>query len=296
MSIHDAIADFIRFMEANGVKATEPIAQRLATGALIRFRCEGDGKGRQNGWAILYLDERPAGAFGNYRMNTGTLKWKSSADRPVLSQAERAAMQREWDAAKHRREAEIANSQREAALTAAELWQRATVASPTHGYVERKQINPAPLRQLGGDLLIPMCDADGLLWNLQTIAADGTKRFLKGGRINDLFAIIGAFGEATQAVFCEGYSTGDAIYRATGTPVIVAFNTSNLPRVARLWNELRPDLHYTVFADDDEATARREAERTGTYKNPGVSVAEAVAAEIGADIAYPLGKPQAEAA
>ncbi len=294
--MHDAITDFIRFMEANGVKAEEPIASRLATGALIRFRCEGDGKGRQNGWAILYLDERPAGAFGNYRMNTGTLKWKSNADRPALSPAERAAMQREWDSAKHRREAEIANSQREAALTAAELWQRATTASAAHGYVERKQIDPVPLRQLGGDLLIPMCDADGLLWNLQTIAADGTKRFLKGGRINDLFAIIGSFSDATQAVFCEGYSTGDAIHRATAAPVIVAFNTANLPRVARLWNGLRPDLHYTVFADDDEATARREADRTGTYKNPGINVAEAVAAEIGADIAYPLGKPQREAA
>lgn len=296
MSFHDHIADFLRFMEANGVKSDEPIAARLATGALIRFRCEGDGKGRQNGWAILYLDERPAGAFGNYRMNTGTLKWKSNADQPVLTEAERAAMRREWDQAKHRREAEIANSQREAALTAADLWQRAAPAQASHGYVARKQLDAAPLRQLGGDLLVPMCDSDGLLWSLQTITADGTKRFLKGGRINDLFAIIGSFADATDAIFCEGYSTGDAIHRATQLPVIVAFNTANLPRVARLWNELRPDLQYTVWADDDEATALREAERTGTYKNPGISVAEAVAAEIGADIAFPLGKPQSEAA
>jgi len=38
MSIHDAIADFIGFMEANGVVPIEPIAQRLASGSLIRSR------------------------------------------------------------------------------------------------------------------------------------------------------------------------------------------------------------------------------------------------------------------
>src|SRR3546814_9107913 len=68
MSYSDALADFIRAMELEGVKALEPIAARIASGELIRFRCDGDGHGRQNGWAILYLDQRPAGAFGNYRL------------------------------------------------------------------------------------------------------------------------------------------------------------------------------------------------------------------------------------
>lgn len=121
MSYQDAIADFLSFMEASGVQPIEPIAQRLASGSLIRFRCEGDGKGRQNGWAILYLDERPAGAFGNYRLNTGTLKWKSSADRPALSEAERSALRREWQEARERREAERRNNEHHAALAAAEI-------------------------------------------------------------------------------------------------------------------------------------------------------------------------------
>lgn len=297
MSIHDAIADFIGFMEANGVAPIEPIAQRLASGSLIRFRCEGDGKGRQNGWAILYLDQRPAGAFGNYRMNTGTLKWKAADDRPALSPAEREALQREWKQAKERREAEQVNNQRQAALAAADLWQRASTASPSHPYVERKQIEPSELRQLGDELLIPMCDEQGILWNLQRIKPCGEKRFLKGGRIDGLFAIVGRFSpETEEAVICEGYATGDTVHRATRLPVIVTFNTSNMAKVARLFAERRPDLNYTVFADDDEATARREMERRGIYKNPGIETAEAVAAEIGANVAYPLGKPQRGAA
>lgn len=297
MSIHDAIADFIGFMEANGVVPIEPIAQRLASGSLIRFRCEGDGKGRQNGWAILYLDQRPAGAFGNYRMNTGTLKWKSDADRPALTAEERASLQREWREAKERRESEQRNNERQAALAASDIWQRAAAADAEHPYITRKQIDPSPLRSINGEVLVPMCDESGLLWNLQRIKADGEKRFLKGGRINGLFTIVGKFTPDTrEAILCEGYATGDTVHRATNLPAIVTFNTANMPRVARLWAEKRADLNYTVFADDDEATAQREMERRGIYKNPGVETAEAVAAEIGASVAYPLGKPQRGAA
>src|SRR3546814_6858609 len=96
----DALADFIRAMELEGVKALEPIAARIASGELIRFRCDGDGHGRQNGWAILYLDQRPAGAFGNYRLGISR-KWL--VDRYLsLTPAERPALQRELATANHR--------------------------------------------------------------------------------------------------------------------------------------------------------------------------------------------------
>jgi putative DNA primase/helicase len=296
MSYADALADFIAFMEANGVVPDEPIVQRLSGGDLIRFRCEGDGKGRKNGWAILYLDERPAGAFGNYRMNTGTLKWKASSDAPALSPAERERLQAEWREARDRREAERAQNQTEAARDAAEIWARAGSAAD-HPYVTAKGIDHRPLRRDGDSLLVPMCDTEGTVRNLQRIKPGGEKRFLHGGRVDDLFAVIGVCtARGGQAILVEGYATGDTLHRATGHPVIVTFNTSNLRRVARIWNELRPDLHYTVFADDDEQTALREAERTGVYKNPGIEAAEAAAAEIGAAVAYPMGKPMGRAA
>lgn len=286
MSYADAIADFIAFMEANGVKPVEPIHQRLATGSLIRFRCDGDGKGRQNGWAILYLDERPAGAFGNYRLNTGTLKWKSDADRPALSQAEREALQREWQETRERREAERRQSEREASRDAGEMWQRAEPASHDHPYLAKKKIDPTPLRQIGGTLLVPMYDDQGILWNLQRIDGDGSKRFLRGGRVDDLFCTIGSFTKRGEdAVIGEGYATMAAIHEATGKPCIVAFTSANLIRVARIWNGHRPDIHFTIFADDDAGTALKPP-----FKNVGREAAEAAALEIGAKVAYPLGR------
>lgn len=285
MSASEAISDFIAFMEANGVVPVDPIAQRLASGNLIRFRCDGDGKGRQNGWAILYLDERPAGAFGNYRLNTGTLKWKSGGDRPALSAAEREALQREWRDAKERREGEQRQNERQAALDAAEMWKRAAPASADHPYIVRKQIDQAPLKQLGDQLLVPMYGADGYLWNIQRINGDGEKRFLRGGRVDDLFCFVGEFGPEThEAVIAEGYATAAAVFQATGIPTIAAFSAKNMLRVARLWNERRPDLAYTIFGDDDRATE----ETTG--KNPGREAAIAAAMEIGAKVAFPIGE------
>jgi putative DNA primase/helicase len=285
MSYHDALADFIAFMESNGIRAIEPIAQRLATGALIRFRCEGDGKGRQNGWAILYLDDRPAGAFGNYRLNTGTLKWKSG-NATALTSAEREQMQREWQQTRERREAERMLAEREASRDAAEMWERAAPADPQHGYVTRKLIDPTPLRQLGNRLLVPMYDVEGRLWNLQRIAPDGEKRFLKGGRVDDLFCIIGEFSRAgEQCVIGEGYATVSAAHASSGYPGVVAFNSPNLLRVARLWNGLRPDLNYIIFADDDAALLER-----APFRNVGLEAAQAAAAEIGARVATPLGR------
>lgn len=288
MSYADAIADFIGFMETNGVVPIEPIAQRLGSGNLIRFRCEGDGKGRQNGWAILYLDERPAGAFGNYKQNTGTLKWKSGDDRPALSREERESLQREWREKRAERDEEKRRAEHEASLDAADLWNRAAPASRDHAYAKAKRLRTRGLRQLDGQLLVPMFDRDGTLWNLQRIRANGEKRFLQGGRVDDLFCIIGEFDADTrEAVICEGYATGDAIYQATGLPVVVCFSTANMVRVARLWTDSRPDLQLTIFADDDHKTGLEAQERTGTYKNPGIEAAQAAAAETGCAVAYP---------
>lgn len=280
MSAHEAIVDFIRAMEIEGVKPTEPIAQRLGSGELIRFRCEGDKPGRLNGWAILYIDEHPAGAFGNYRIGLSR-KWKSGDDRHVLSPEERVAMRREWAEAKQRRQEERDRSEAEAAVEALEMWNCGVPASAGHAYVAKKRLDPTPLRECEGKLLVPMLDGAGKLWNLQRIAADGTKRFLRGGRTDGLFCLVG-YDSKDAGTFCigEGYATMAAVHRASGFPCIVAFSAKNMAAVARLWNAARPDLNFIVCADDD----------SHLKTNVGLKAAEAVAEEIGAKIAVPVGR------
>jgi putative DNA primase/helicase len=278
VSATDAINDFLDAMAMEGVRPIEPIATRLLSGELIRFRCDGDGKGRLNGWAIVYLDERPAGAFGNYRLGLSR-KWKSGDDR-LLTDEERSRLRAEWAAAKQKRIEERQRSENEAALDALDMWRRAAPAGADHGYVVKKRLNSSPLRQLDGKLLIPMVDGSGKLWNLQRIAADGTKRFLFGGRTDGLFCLIG-YDSRDARTFCigEGYATMAAVHRSSGHPCIVAFSAKNMAAVARLWNAARPDLHYIVCADDDADNPNG---------NIGLKAAEAVAEEIGAKVALPI--------
>jgi len=280
MSASDAICDFLRAMEAEGIKPVEPISTRLASGELIRFRCEGDGKGRLNSWAILYLDERPAGAFGNYRLGIER-KWKLGSDYEPLSRDERAALQREWAEAKEKRLEERRRSEAEAARESAEIWSAAPMVSTLHPYVAKKGLDVEPLRQHENKLLIPMYDRDGKLWNLQRIAPDGSKRFLRGGRTDGLFCIVGNFTRRGETCCIgEGYATMHAVHNASGYPCIVAFSAKNIAAVARLWNDVRPDLNFIICADDD----------SHLEKNVGLEAARAAAEAIGAKIAKPLGQ------
>ncbi len=279
MSAAEAVADFIHAMELEGVKPIEPIAQRVTSGELVRFRCDGDGKGRQNGWAILYLDERPAGAFGNYRLGISR-KWRVDRDLS-LSPEERRRLNEEWAQAKQRRSEERERCETEAAREASDMWARGIMPTSEHGYVAAKRLDPLPLREFDGRLLIPMFDGLGRMWNLQRIAEDGTKRFLRGGRTDGLFNIIGKFSQRGETCCIgEGYATMAAVHRASGHPCIAAISAKNMAAVARLWNEARPDLHFIICADDDSHLER----------NIGHETAKAVAEEIGAKVALPVGR------
>lgn len=290
MSVHLAISDFIAFMEAEGVKPADPgaLAADVTSGEVVRFDCVGERRGSKNGWAKLYLDERPAGAFGNWKHGINR-RW-SSGTANELSAHERASLRREWEAKKAERDAIRQEAQAGAGRDAEHIWGTSGPAKSDHPYIARKRINPAPLRQIGDAVLVPMFNDEGQIWNVQRILPDGKKLFLKEGRIDGLFTIIGKFAGHRRAVIGEGYATMDAVHQSTGLPCIVAFNTSNLPKVARVWAAHRPDIEFIIFADDDEATAQKILTERGVYKNPGIEAAEAIATEIGAKVAYPQGR------
>ena len=196
----------------HGAARHRPQGQPIGDGRLHRFDVEGDRKGSRNGYYTLHLDGRPAGAFGCWKRGIKET-WKANG--APLSDFDLAKLMREIEAERKRREQKQAKRQKEAAEDAAELWGGYEPAPADHPYLVRKQIQPHGARIDGqGRLVLAVADADGKIWSLQTIDADGGKLFMPGGRKRGCMFLIGEPGD--RIVIAEGFATGASIHEATG--------------------------------------------------------------------------------
>src|SRR3546814_20977172 len=100
-----------------------------------------------------------------------------------------------------------------------------TCALPIYrGYLNSKQVEAEGLR-FDPELpviYVPMRDIDGRLHSIQMIDEDdGTKSFMKGGRMQGLMHVIGdeKLMDNGPFIVCEGYSTGESLLKITGRPV-----------------------------------------------------------------------------
>ena len=202
-----------------------------------------------------------------------------------------AQRQRDQDEAQAK-EAEAQRQRHEAAAAAAvKAWQTGSDQGES-AYLVRKAVQAYGLRfgTVDSALMVPLRDAAGRLWNLQGIAPDGTKRFLKDGRKSGLWHMLGAVpasvvdagagghvddtrpGERVILV-AEGYATAASLHEATGYPVAVAFDAGNLAKVAHALRQLVPAALLVLCGDDDQATHAKTGNNPGRFKATAAAVA-----------------------
>ena len=264
-------------MLAAGVGAPDQIQ---ADGLLHRFRAEGDRPGKRSGWYILHTDGRMAGAYGSWRLGIRET-WCSGGDGRTLTKAERDRLAAEIARARAKDEAERDRAHGVTAAMARRRWSKARPADPSHAYLLAKAVPPLDLRQEGRLLLAPLLDMGGTLWSLQTIAPDGQKLFLKGGRVAGLSTPIGDLEAPGRVLICEGFSTGATLHQQSGSAVLCAMNCRNLKPVALAARQRWPEADIVICADDDRHTAG----------NPGLTAAREAAAAIGGRLAVPQFPP-----
>lgn len=264
-------ADFLGALEVAGLTMHKPAL--TADGRLHRYRVADDKAGSKNGWYVLHLDDKPFGAFGSWK--TGQSCTWTATSPEAMTEAERQALRKRMAEAKSARDAEQAAVHASARERAVRLWARAVPASNDHPYLARKQVAAYGVRDLRGQLVVPVRDEEGQLHSLQFIAGDGRKTFLTGGRKRGCYHAIGR-PCGTLAV-CEGYATGATIYSATGIATAIAFDAGNLLPVAKVLRRKFPALALVVCADNDTQTAG----------NPGLTAATAAARAVGAALAVP---------
>lgn len=192
-----------------------------------------------------------------------------------LSPAEKAAFKRRMEALRRQHDTEQRQRQAEAAAAAALRWAAADPAKD-HTYLANKGVQAHGIR-IEGDrtLLIPMRDAEGRLWSLQSISPDGDKRFMPGGRVKGCYYAIGK--PSGRVVVAEGFATSATIHEDTGLAVAVAFNAGNLLPVAKALRAKLPCITLVVAADDDWKTEG----------NPGLTAATEAARAVGGLLVVP---------
>jgi len=263
-------------MASAGLHPHKPL-ELIADGKILRFRLAGDKSGSRNGWAVLHHGPLLFGAFGSWKTGE-THTWREASSKP-LTAADRADMQRRTQAMKQAHALEREAVQAEAQVKAQRLWGRAKPATNAHPYLERKRVNAYGLRALRDMLLVPARDVEGTLHTLQFISADGTKRFLTGGRIAGCYYAIGK--PTDSLLIAEGVATASTIFEATGCAVAACFSCGNMEAVARALRQKFPSLRMTICADND----------VNTPGNPGVTHARAAAKAVGGYLAVPKFKP-----
>jgi len=248
----------------------------VGDGKLKRYRVEGDKAGSKNGWVIFYSHPAPAGAYGSWKTGESHT-WHEASETPIPP-ALRAERHRQLQAAQSTRAAELVKVQTSARQRAEKLWAMARPATNAHAYLQRKGVHAYGIRQLRDMLLIPARDIHGELHTLQFITADGSKRFLTGGRIVGCYFAIGK--PRDMLLLAEGLATGSTLHQATGAAVAVCFNCGNLLPVAKALRGKFPRMRLVVCADNDSHTPG----------NPGVTHARAAAKAVGGSLAVPMFK------
>lgn len=143
-------------------------------------------------------------------------------------------------------------AQEAAAKRAERLWKSKSVDRDCP-YIERKQVKNHGCKINGkGNLLVPLFDINGKIWNVQEIHADGFKPYLKGARLNGCFYIIGEILSEEQIVcIAEGYATGASVFEATSYTTILAFQSGNIDKVGIAIRSKYPNLQLVYCTDDD---------------------------------------------
>jgi len=131
---------------------------------------------------------------------------------------------------------------------------------------------------------------------VQTIQAGGAKLFVAGSRKENNFHVVGsesqgltALDAAPAIVIAEGYATADTLSQALDYPVIAAFDSGNLPKVAKDLHDKYPHKPIVIAGDNDH-----HLEST-LGKNPGKEKALEAASLVDGAAVFPVFAPGEQA-
>ena|SRR6185312_15187170 len=241
MLLHEAIA-------AAGMTPPE----RFRVGRFTRFPGCGKKRGNTAGWCKVITPT--LAIFGDWTTGLSEV-WKDDAHRD--DEKSRRLEREAREEAKRRAQAN-ARKAREVAHQAERML--AAAKYEAHPYLAAKGFKHTLGLVHDGKLLIPIRAVEDYsrIISMQTIAPDGEKRFLTGGRVKGGIHRLGPPGG--RVALCEGFATGLTLRAAFALlpgpwSVVVCFSAGNLVGVA-------PEFPGAIVcADHDQSKAGEDAAR-----------------------------------
>lgn len=254
--------EFTEAMRREGINC---LIEIVADGNLRRF--SPDGKNNKNGWYVFFGN---GGAFGDWSKGIDE-KWSINTDN--MSPSERNKINRQIRDAQKTAAEEQLRRHNESACKALSDWNSFSTDGES-AYLMRKQVGAFGVRygsdSFGKFISVPVKDVDGKLWSHQKVYdqkiqnMNTDKLFLKGGRKNGCFHVIGSLEGATTVYVGEGYSTCASIHMAMNKPVIMVFDSGNIDSVVASIKGKHPSLKIVICGDEDQwkeyNTGRKKAE------------------------------------
>lgn len=260
-----------------------------ATGKIVRFRRDREDKG-QSAWYICHQNNTRNGGevfyvalFGDWHEQDNiykycSLKSQSTQDRKdvedIIRKAEKKRLQeqeRVWE---------------ETSKKANEIWPGLEISIDSVYYKNKQISDPHGTRMKDGIIHVPVCDADGKIWGLQKIYADGKKFFLTGTKKRGNFHVLrkgAGINNGENIYVCEGFATGASIHQATNQTVVVAFDSGNLEPVCDALRAKYDQSPLIICGDDDVFTKRPD----GTPFNAGRDKATSAAQKYLGEAIFP---------
>jgi len=224
------------------------------------------GRAKALGTGVVYLQN----------MATGD-KVTHFDDKPT-DKAELARCHKQAKAAQAQAHREQVKQWDEASIRARRCWFDLCIAADLmHPYLHKKRLKPFGLRQYQDSLVVPVYSlTDNKTQSLQFIEANGSKRFLTGGKTRGGYFAARRYKTCEQIVIAEGWATSQSLaqqWHVEGWHVC-AFNANNLVVVAKALRKSYPFAQIIIAADNDIGGAGQVA-------------AQLAAKAIGASVSMP---------
>ena len=264
LTIEDALRDQLAAIGLSQVHI-------IADGKIHRHNHPDGSRGNKRIWYVCHHDFAVWGDWSTGEQHNVFAKGENDPEKARIACEKAARYRRECKAEEKRRH-------EQKAIQAASEVKALPWADESSAYLVAKGIGPACLKQKGALLVAVMTDGKRIV-NYQTIAPDGTKRFMAGARKQGCYFPLGHIGD--RLVICEGVATAISIHMAYGCAVAAAMDCGNLKPVALNLRQRHPNVPIIVMADNDY---HRD-------DNPGVRHGKAAAEAVNGTCVWPPENP-----